>query len=140
VARARFGLAGLFALTALACTGPRDCTTIGAEPGVTFHLRDVLTNRLATVRVCVEDRCVTRQAKIGLWEMIFVPDPTLTGPREVDVSIAVAQPPAENIALVNESAIVQARRYQPNGPGCDPVVFAASVEVGDDGIHQRPQP
>jgi hypothetical protein len=81
------------------------------------------------VRVCVEDRCVTRQAKIGLWEMIFVPDPTLTGPQEVDVSIAVAQPPAENIALVDESAIVQTRRYQPNGPGCDPVVFAASVNV-----------
>jgi hypothetical protein len=72
--------------------------------------------------------------------MIFVPDPALTGPREVDVSIAVGQPPAENVALVNESGTVQVRRYQPNGPGCDPVVFAASVEVSDDGIRQRPQP
>jgi hypothetical protein len=139
VARARFGLAGLFALTALACTGPRDCTTIGAEPGVTFHLRDVLTNRLATVRVCVEDRCVTRQAKIGLWEMIFVRDSTLTGPEEVDVSVTVVRP-LSRTTLLDESATIQARRYQPNGPGCDPVVFAASVDVAEDGLHQRPQP
>ena len=65
-------------MTALACTGPRECTAIGAEPGVTFYLRDVLTNRPASVRVCVEERCVTRRARIGFWEMIFVPDATLT--------------------------------------------------------------
>jgi hypothetical protein len=139
VARARFGLAGVFVLIALSCTGSRDCTAIGAEPGVTFYLRDVLTNRLATVRVCVEDRCVTREAKIGLWEMIFVPVPTLTGPKEVDVSITV-DGPFGGIPLVDESGTVQVRRYQPNGAGCDPVVFAASVNVTDDGIHQRPQP
>jgi len=139
VSRARFSLAGLFVLTALACTTPRECTAIGAEPGVTFYLRDVLTNRLATVRVCVEDGCVTRQAKIGLWEMIFVPDSTLTEPREVEVSITVVQP-LGGMALADESGTVQVRRYQPNGPGCSPVVFAASVEVSDDGIHQRPQP
>jgi hypothetical protein len=139
VSRARFGLAGLFVLTALACTTPRECTAIGAEPGITFYLRDVLTDRPATVRVCVEDRCVIRRAKIGLWEMIFVPDSTLTGPREVDVAITVVRP-LSRVTLVDESGTVQARRYQPNGPGCDPVVFAASVEVTDDGLHQRPQP
>lgn len=136
---ARFGLAGLFVLTALACTIPRECTAIGAEPGVTFYLRDILTDRPVTVRVCVEDRCLTRRAKVGLWEMIFVRDSTLTGPRDVDVAITVVRPLAQ-VTLVDESGTVQARRYQPNGPGCDPVVFAASVEVSDDGIHQRPQP
>jgi hypothetical protein len=91
------------------------------------------------VRVCVEDRCITRQATIGFWEMIFVPDPTLTGPHEVEVSITIDQPHS-GMSLVDESGTVQVRRYQPNGPGCDPVVFAASVGGSDDGIHQRPQP
>jgi hypothetical protein len=98
-----------------------------------------LTNKPATVRVCIEDTCVTRQAKIGFWEMIFVPDSTLTGPREVDVSITVVRPPSK-MTLVDASGTVQVRRYQPNGPGCDPVVFAASVGVSNDGIHQRPPP
>lgn len=73
-------LASLVVLTALACTRVF-CTLIGAESGVTFHLGDVLTDRPATVRVCVDARCVTRQAKTGRWEMIFVPDATLTGTR-----------------------------------------------------------
>jgi hypothetical protein len=71
--------------------------------------------------------------------MIVVPVPTLTGPKEVDVSITV-DGPFGGIPLVDESGTVQVRRYQPNGPGCEPVVFAASVDVRDDGIHQRPQP
>jgi hypothetical protein len=135
--RARLGLVGLVVLTALACTGPRECTAIGAEPGVTFYLRDVLANRPSRVRVCVEDTCVIRLAEIGRWEMIFVPDSTLTGTEEVEVSVMVF--PLSGRALVDEST-VQTRRYQPNGPGCDPVVFVASVDVSDDGIHQRPQP
>jgi len=68
--------------------------------------------------------------------MIFVPDPNLTGPEEVDVSITVD--PWLSGTRRHESATVQARKYQPNGPGCDPVVFAASVEANDDGLHQRP--
>lgn len=137
--RARLGLAGLFVLTALACTAPRDCTAIGAEPGVTFYLREVLTDRPATVRVCVEATCATRRAKTGLWEMIFVRDATLTGPQEVDVSVTVV-PQRSGTTQLDDSATVQARRFQPNGPGCEPVVFAAGVEVTEDGIHQRPQP
>jgi hypothetical protein len=139
VSRARFGLAGLVVLTALACTTPQECTAIGAEPGVTFYLRDVLTDKPVTVGVCVEARCATRRAKIGLWEMIFVRDSTLTGPEEVDVSVTVVRP-LSRTTLLDESATIQARRYQPNGPGCDPVVFAASVDVAEDGLHQRPQP
>jgi hypothetical protein len=71
--------------------------------------------------------------------MIFVPNPTLTGPEEVDVSITLDQP-FGGVTLVDESGTVQVHRYQPNGPGCDPVVIAASVDVSDEGIHQRPQP
>lgn len=128
-------------MTTLACTTPRDCTAIGAEPGVMFYLRDILTNRPTTVRVCVEARCATRRAKIGKWEMIFVRDSTLTEPQEIDVSVTVF--PALNLTLAQAETYrgsVQARRYQPNGPGCDPVVFAASVEVKDGRISQRPQP
>ena len=129
-------LASLVVLTALACI--RVCTALDAESGVTFFLGDVLTDRPATVRVCVEARCVTRQAKTGRWEVIFVPDATLTGPEEVNVYVTVAR--AGGVTQVNESATVQAHRHQPNGPGCEPVVFAASVEVTDDGLHQLPQP
>ena len=128
-------LASLVVLTALACT--RVCTLIGAEPGVALYLGDVLTDRPATVRVCVDARCVTRQAKTGRWEVIFVPDATLTGPEEVNVHVTVAR--AGGVTQVNESATVQANRHKPNGPGCEPVVFVASVEVTDDGLQQVPQ-
>jgi hypothetical protein len=123
-------------LASLACTG-RDCTLIGGESGVNFQLRPILTTRAADVRVCIDDVCVTRRARIDRWESIFVSEPRLTEARSVDVTVTVMRPGSGTDAY-HEEGSVDLYRLEPNGPGCDPVVYTAGVLVREDGLRQVP--
>jgi hypothetical protein len=122
----------LAACLSVGCT-QRDCTAIGAEPGVSFDLRQVVADESRRVHVpaCVRDICVEHFASSGRWETIFINDPSLTGPRTVTVRLVVTNPSGRKI--LDERADVDVRRFQPNGPGCDPIVYTASVEATTDG-------
>jgi hypothetical protein len=128
----------LAACLSVGCT-QSSCTAIGAEPGVSFDLRRIVADRprQVHVRACVRDICVGHLASSGLWETIFINDPSLTGPRTVPVRLVVTGPAGRTI--LDETADVDVREFQPNGPGCDPIVFTASVAATTDG-HLGSQP
>lgn len=134
--RAAAGL--LAACLSVGCT-QTDCTAIGAEPGVSFDLRQIVAEESGQVdvRACVRDVCVEHLASSGRWEIFFINDPSLTGPRTVTVRLVVTSPSGRRI--LDETAEVDVRRFQPNGPGCDPIVSIASVEATTDG-HLESQP
>jgi hypothetical protein len=123
-------------LAVVSCQG-QVCTAIGAEPGVTFQLGQALTDEPVDVRVCVEETCVSHRARAGRWEYIFVRNPSLTEPQDVAVSVQIGRP---NSKPHTYETTVQVRRVQPNGPGCDPVVYQGAIELQEDGLHQVPRP
>jgi hypothetical protein len=122
----------LAAWLSVGCT-QRTCTAIGAEPGVSFDLRRLLADeeRQVDVRTCVERICVTHIASSDRWEFVFVKDPSLVGPRTVTVRLTVRS--LSGRAIVATTADVHATMFQPNGPGCDPIVYTASVRATIDG-------
>ena len=128
-------LGGVLALVCLACSSEHDCSAVGAEPGVSFDLTGILTNRPVDVRVCVESNCVRHRASLDRWSSISVEDQTLTGPTEVAVSVVVGRI-GRGEPVLDQTVTVQLHAYQPNGPECPPLVYVAAVEVGADGINQ----
>lgn len=120
-----------------ACHEDRACTAIGAEPGVSFDLTDVLTHHPVDVGVCVEETCVHRHASRGRWEWIFVEDQTLMEPGVATVSVVVKRR-ITGQTLMQDRSSDQLHEFQPNGPGCPPSVYQAAFEVRPDGIHPLP--
>ena len=121
-----------------ACGGPRPCTLIGAEPGVEFRLDGILAGASGPVRAtgCVEAYCVTRTFDATSVPLFIVDNPGIRGPREVLVGLRVTG--ASGRRIFDASTRVRLHRVQPNGPGCPPTVYAATVTATTSG-ELRPQ-
>jgi len=122
-------------LACVACHEDRMCSAIGAEPGVNFDLKEVLTKRPLDVKVCVDSTCVHRRASVGRGSSIFVEDQALNAPTMVPVTVVISRPGADR-PVMEKSTNVQLSKVQPNGPDCPPLVYQAAVDVRSDGIYE----
>jgi hypothetical protein len=132
-------LSVLLALTCIACHSDRMCAAIGAESGVGFDLSVVLPQYLVDVTACVENTCVHQRTSTERSTSIFVPDPTLTSPTVVRVSLII-KGFEHTTAAMEDSTTVQLHAVEPNSPDCPPLVYQANVDVSADGIHPSPSP
>src|SRR3954453_10820608 len=98
-------LSAVLMLVCVACHKDRMCTAIGAEPGVSFDLKEVQTKHPLDVKVCVDSTCVHRRASAGRWQSIFVEDQALTAPAVVPVMVATRRPEGDRPAMENSTNV-----------------------------------
>ena len=120
-------------LLVTSCAG-RDCTLVGCVTGVTvdfakgFAVGDLPLN----VTICADDVCNTTtvdptstngQTSIPVFAQLALDD---RGERDVAVRVEVRSTSSATV-LIDAGGTGQLRRNQPNGKGCDPVCYTASL-------------
>lgn len=109
---------------------PHACTLIGAESGVsvTADIRGVSPSSPATISGSADGMSKSQTVSTVL-AALFIPVPSLAGgPVKVTASIVTSDGRHRG-----GTAIGVARRAEPNGPGCGPVVWQAHVVIHADG-------
>lgn len=105
------------------------CTEIGCSSGVSVQSDDL--DRRApgwrSVTVCLEDRCRRFERGSGGPLLAMVEDRSLRSERRVRVRVVVRGRGGRR--LLRAQRTVMLRRTQPNGPGCEPVCFQASLRL-----------
>lgn len=113
---------------------PRICTLIGAETGITLHYRPsdyAAAGPGAMFRICTDTTHCVQGAEdtTSLEGQLWVGLPDARGPDEVVVRLTVTSYIKEKKVLYDESARVRLSKSQPNGPGCSPTVWQASLRA-----------
>ena len=112
---------------------PLLCTEIGADSGVIFDL-DVVeglaeSNLPVRIHACVERTCVTRTTTRsdgpGRPAFVHVLAPSLSHEGPVRVLLQITDWSGQRV--FDASNTVRVRKYQPNGPACEPTAYVASV-------------
>ena len=104
---------------------PRVCTSIGCRSGVGFHLEELPSDARRVV-ACAAGHCRTlRRARGRPPAFAFVAIEDVRRERQVQVRLRVHTPDLPAPRLTEISARLRAER--PNGAGCPPVCFQASV-------------
>lgn len=117
---------------ALASCGPddvRSCSKMGAYPGVTVSYTGFPKGAVVTAQVCVAGICwSSRPVRLttGTTDFVATGDFKTTTQRVIKVVVRDA---GGRVLAQNDALVVHPRRFQPNGPGCDPTVYDAAVTV-----------
>jgi hypothetical protein len=127
--------AGVLVLALSACSG-QDCTSVSADPGVSFDLSNApgAHPMPAQVTSCVQQNCTTDAVASyeGAWT--FVRDDAL-GAEPVVVTLLVQD--VAGARVVDARVEVSAQQFAPNGQGCSPVVWRGWVSVDPQGALQE---
>jgi hypothetical protein len=103
---------------------------IGAQSQVNFDLSNASIVRGDVVRVCIDGRCHTLSRTEVRDKLVNFADASLrTNPVTVTTTVRSDSGPL----VTSAQGTVHAVKRQPNGPGCDPTVWQATVHV--DGTH-----
>ena len=110
---------------------PRICTEIGCQSGVSFDLGELPSSaRRATV--CVDSRCRTfERVREQPPTVVFVALADVRAKRQVRAVLRV--PARRGRGRIVAELPVTLRGTRPNGPGCPPVCFQASVRYDAGG-------
>jgi hypothetical protein len=146
----------LVMLLTIAAVSVHNCTLIGADSGVSFDLKPILAHASGPVHIygCVAgscgsvtfDRCGHTCVPIRPWDgrwdwysasSLWLLNPGLTSSAPVAVRLNVKD--QDGNSLFDSTAVVQLRRWQPNGAFCSPTVYQGSVVATLDG-RLVPQP
>ncbi|MFD9046541.1 hypothetical protein [Streptomyces zaomyceticus] len=132
--RAPAAVAALLLVAGCQSAGPRACTLIGAESGVTFTWDPADFPAGSPYRLCVDRVCRNHPARPSDDPLAFftVELPEVTGERRVTVRFQVGAPadaPAGERTVYDRTATVTLRKHAPNGERCDPVVWQAAVRA-----------
>ena len=108
-----------------AAAKPQLCSPGSCTSGASVELGDLLDEHpgAATVTVCVDTRCRTRPATVGV---VIVPRGYRAG-RMVRVRVTVHD--AQGRRLLRVARRIGLVRRQPNGPGCSPVCFSTALRL-----------
>ena len=128
------------------CALTRGCTLIGAESAVFFEFAGRVPESVTTfqARACVADRCVDGSGRRGEPVLLTVPLHSASSEEVVTARLTVragsapttAPPPASAkpaAVVFDASAEVMLKKRQPNGAGCKPTVYQASVKATEAG-------
>ncbi|WP_432537801.1 hypothetical protein [Kineococcus arenarius] len=127
---------GLLVLTAATSCTTRACTEIGAASGVQFDFSTLpAAGAPWQVTACVQDVCDTRTVQQADVPSLFVHDDALEEGAAVPARLRVVD--AAGVTVVDDTTSVTLSRYQPNGEGCEPIVWQAETIVGADGALQQ---
>lgn len=122
--------------TVLAAAGcaSKNCTAIGADPGVTVTLTPSVLQAATTleVRACLVDTCGSTPVSAGE-SGVFVALPKLGASTEVTLRVEVRNVSTDAVVGGGKLTATTATEA-PNGPDCEPVVGRLSVTASTDGL------
>ena len=107
---------------------PRACTEIGASNGVNVSAPGLTRTGQLEVEVCVEGQCAVGPLFVEGPAEAFVELAAVDSvePRTYRVTVRA---PDGTVAVPMQEHVATARRVQPNGEGCPPVAYQASVSL-----------
>ena len=118
---------------------PQTCTLSGASPGVNFDVpAALLPNAAATymLRACADESCVEWDSHGGepTYRTVALPAGDWPGVVTARLSITHTDPATSVEEVVFDATTsVTVRLYSPNGPGCEPHVFAGAARATPHG-------
>lgn len=98
---------------------------------VAVDLPSMTLAEVGDLRVCVGADCVTQHAMVSTTQAIFRFD-EIASAQPILVSVDVQDVQGRHVAGGSTTAIPH--MSQPNGPGCDPTVWRATVTVNSSGV------
>ena len=116
-------------LALLSGCGVRDCTDVGPPSTITVDTARVVgafDGRLVA-RLCLNDSCNTFNQHSSRLGVIDIDDPTIDDAGPVKVVLTITD--EENRIIFDGASEVTLTLMQPNGPGCPPEKFAASLSA-----------
>ena len=107
---------------------PRACTEIGASNGVNVSAPGLTRTGQLEVEVCVLGQCATGPLFVDGPAEAFVELAAVDSesPRTYRVTVRALN---GTVAVPVQEHLVAARRVQPNGEGCPPVAYQASLSL-----------
>ena len=130
---------GLLVLVAATSCTSHACTEIGATSGVTFDFSALpATGAPWEVTACVREVCATSTVQSTDGRVSYVRDDALKNDTAVQARLRVVDASGETV--VDDTVSVTPARYQPNGEGCEPIVWQVETVLGADGALQQVKP
>ena len=126
-------------LTGCDVTNPHACTLVGMAPGVSFQVPVALLPNAAAsyhLRACADDSCMDWDTHGGEPTANGVALPSGDWPGTVTARLTITHiDPATSVGQVvfDANTSVEVTLYEPNGPDCEPHVFAGSARATTDG-------
>ncbi len=118
---------------------PQMCTLSDAIPGVTIDVQAaLLPNAAAAYRLhaCADESCMEWDTHGGEPTYVTVALPAGDWPGVVTARLSITHiDPATSVEEVvfDATTSVEVKLYEPNGPGCEPHVFAGAAKATTDG-------
>jgi hypothetical protein len=109
------------------CSSSPGCTLIGGESGVAVRFARPVTPQTVTVEACVAGTCTSRESPV-LGDRVFVPNSEVSSEAAVDATVTVWGPDG-HLLVPTTTATITPTKSQPNGPGCEPTLYAGTVTV-----------
>jgi hypothetical protein len=116
-------------LALLSGCGQRDCTNVGPPSTITVDTARVVgahEGRLVA-RLCLNDSCNTFNQHSSRLGVIDIEDPSIEDAGPVEVVLTITD--EENRIIFDGASEVTLTLMQPNGSGCPPEKFAASLSA-----------
>ena len=124
----------LLALQTLAGCTSRACTLIGASSsGVGVTTQGLPRSAPLVVEVCVGRTCTTATSTGDSTARILVGNAAITSDGPTDLTVAIRSMDGKVVMPVTH-VVTHPRKYQPNGPDCEPTVYVADVSAGSSGV------
>lgn len=121
-------------LTVPAC-GTTACTLIGASNGfsVTINLPAATQTRAASIQTCVAHVCQSRGGSdFDTEKVVSVDNGNVSQAGQASVAVNLLD--KRGLRLAGGTTEVAPRQYQPNGAGCEPIVWIAHVTANVSGL------
>ena len=127
-------LVGSMCLVAAACSGAKECTLIGADSGVVVNFdRGVLpATGPILLHACVNGACNSQEYKTRPRHVARLSVPVSPVPSDSDVQVTLRITSTSRTVFAG-STRAHSTKHQPNGPGCDPIVWGVGVVAHSDG-------
>lgn len=126
-------LAVLVLPSGLAGGQERPCTQIGCSSGIDVALPEpgARPRRAVRVTVCMNDRCTSTKLTRTAGQVVRIQDPRLAAPGPVRVRVVVRDGRGRRLSRAQRDVALS--RAEPNGAGCPPVCWSASLELSAHG-------
>ena len=110
------------------------CNEVDAYDGVTISVNlpaDVFS-KASQIQVCIGTGCASQEMPSQNGSTVLFPFAEINSANAVDVTVKVVD--GQGGQLVGGAVSVKPTTFQPNGPGCDPTVWRATVKVTSTGV------
>ena len=129
----------LLAMQALTGCTSRACTLIGASSGVGVTTLGLPRSAPLVVEVCVGATCTTATSMAGSTARIFVDNAAITSDEPTDLTVGIRTQDGTAVVPVTH-VVTHPRKFQPNGPSCEPTVYVSAVTAGVSGVVETAPP